>query len=222
VNRAIAPGRVPARSLYGALVGIALAAGLVIAVAHELTRPIIAAKRAAFTAASVVDVLPGAVAIERLRATVDGRLAPLAPDAAEPPALFAGYDADGRLVGYAIPAQGMGYQDRIGLLYGLDVAERRLLGLAVLESRETPGLGGRVVDDPALHRSVRGLALTLGPDGRPQPLELAVPGREEPGRIDAITGATVSSRAIARIVSGSLEAWWPRLAAVNATEAADG
>jgi electron transport complex protein RnfG len=116
-------------------------------------------------------------------------------------------------VGFAIAAQGMGYQDRIGLLYGIDPAQRRLLGLRVLESRETPGLGARIVDDPAFLEPFHDLPLTPDATGQPLPLRIAR-GERRPGEIDGITGATVSSVAVARIVNESVAAWWPSLAAL--------
>ncbi len=191
------------------LVVIAVVAGFAIAGVHELTRPWVAEQRATLLGRSVLDVLPEAVTFEAYRLRTDGSLERIEePDAA---ALFLGRDADGRVAGVAIPASGFGYQDRIGLVYGLDPEQRRLLGMRVLESRETPGLGARIADDAAFLESFVSLELSLDDAGRPRPLRIAATAPAGPGEIDAITGATVSVRAVARIISESLSEWLQRL-----------
>ena len=209
MSRPAEPAQGSPRAVYGVLTGIALFAGLAIALAFELTAPHVARERTAAIADAVLDVLPGAVVWQGFALDSDGSLAPLASGATGA-ALYAGYDSAQRLVGFAVPAQGMGYQDRIGLLYGIDPARRRLLGLRVLESRETPGLGSRIADDPAFAEPFRDLSLDIDAAGVPRPLGIAR-GKRQAGEIDGITGATVSSAAVARIVSDSVLAWWPRL-----------
>ena len=211
--------------VYATLVGIALIAGLAIAFTHELTRPLVADSRAQLLTGAVLGVLPGAVSYRGYAQTPDGRLEPT-PAAAAPAAaeVFAGFDAAGRLIGFAIAAEGMGYQDRIGLLYGLDPAAGVLLGLQVLESRETPGLGARIVDDADFLRNFRGLALPFDEASALRPLRLAGGQRDAAGQIDGITGATVSARAVVHIVNDSLAYWLPRLRAAlgSITEADHG
>lgn len=207
-----APGSV--RAVYAALTGIALVAGIAIALAHELSAPRVAEQRHQAIADAVLHVLPGAVAWQGFAPGADGSLAPLAADPASA-AVYAGFDGAGRRVGFAVPAQGMGYQDRIVLLYGVDLAGRRLLGLRVLESRETPGLGARIADDPGFLGQFDGLPVLLDDRGQPRGWSV-VRGARGPGEIDAITGATVSSAAVARIVSESLREGWSRLGALPA------
>lgn len=203
----VAGGAAPSPQRF--LVVVAVVAGFAIAGVHELTRPWVAEQRATLLGRSVLDVLPDAVTFEAYRLRADGSLERLEePDAA---ALFLGRDPDGQVAGVAIPASGFGYQDRIGLVYGVDPAQRRLLGMRVLESRETPGLGARIADDPEFLASFVNLELSLDDAGRPRPLRIAATARAGPGEIDAITGATVSVRAVARIVSESLAEWLPRL-----------
>jgi len=204
---ATAPAEGTPRAVYTVLVGIAFAAGLAIALVFELTAERVAAQRAQLQSQAVLDVLPGAVRWQGLAVSADGTLSAIGAGGA--PQAFAGYDAADRLIGFAMPAQGMGYQDRIGLLYGVDPATRTLLGLRVLESRETPGLGARIADDPAFLGSFRRLPVTLDERGLPRPPRLATDPAS--GGVDAISGATVSCRAVVRIVGDSLALWWDRL-----------
>jgi Na+-translocating ferredoxin:NAD+ oxidoreductase subunit G len=212
---ATAPADGSARAIYVVMVGIALVAGLVIALVFELTAERVAAEHARLQRQAVTDVLPGAIRWQALAETAAGELVPV--DAGAAPGLFVGYDEADRLVGFAIPAQGMGYQDRISVLYGVDPALSRLLGLRVLESRETPGLGARIADDPAFLGAFRGLAIDYGSDGTPRPLQLAGDTGATAG-IDAISGATVSSHAVVRIVSDSLARWQAQLPIAEAQD----
>ncbi len=195
------------RRVYTVLVGIALVAGLGIAAVHELTRPRVAEQRLILLSRAVFDVLPTAADYYALRERPDGTFEVL-PDSTDT-GLFLGVDEAGDPVGIAITATGMGYQDRIALIYGLDPERRHLLGLRVLESRETPGLGARIVDDPRFLAAFEALELKFDDRGRVRALQIAANARPEAGEIDGITGATVSVRAVARIVSSSLKRWLP-------------
>ena len=146
-----------------------LFSGLAIVGAYRLTLPTIQANQAAALRRAVFEVLPGAERCSGSSGT--GRqLAPAEATAADPdPAVYAGYGADGTLVGYAIPAVGAGYQDTISLIYGFDPAKRRIVGMQVLESRETPGLGDRILQRRVFLGAVprpRGRAASRGGQGR--------------------------------------------------------
>ncbi|MCC5871495.1 MAG: FMN-binding protein [Gammaproteobacteria bacterium] len=193
--------------VYTVLVGIALVAGLGIAAVHELTRPRVAEQRLILLSRAVFDVLPAAVDYHALRERPDGSFEVLLESTDT--GLFLGVDAAGDPVGIAITATGMGYQDRIALIYGLNPERRHLLGLRVLESRETPGLGARIVDDPRFLAAFEALELKFDDRGRVRTLQIAANARPGAGEIDGITGATVSVRAVARIVSSSLKRWLP-------------
>jgi Na+-translocating ferredoxin:NAD+ oxidoreductase RnfG subunit len=59
------------------------------------------------------------------------------------------YDAafeDGTLAGYVAKAAGQGYADKIELLLGLDADARTITGLFILDQKETPGLGNRIIE----------------------------------------------------------------------------
>lgn len=69
----------------------------------------------------------------------------------------------------------------------------RLTGLSVLEQTETPGLGARIAE-PWFRLQFR---------GKRAPLELDPEGTRggDPGRVDAVTGASISSRAVRDLVN---------------------
>ncbi len=178
-----------------------LLSGLAIVSAYELTRPVIAANQARALRAAVFEVVPGAERLQRL-VWRDGALAPGEADGE--PSVYAGYAADGRFLGYAIPAEGSGYQDTIGLLYGFDPARRRVTGMEVLVSSETPGLGDKIYKDEAFVGAFRDLGI------EPE-IELVKEGATADNQVDGITGATISSRAVVRILNEANAEWLGRL-----------
>ena len=93
-------------------------------------------------------------------------------------------------VGYAFMTDGKGYGGKIGILMGLET-NRTLRGIRVISHQETPGLGAKITDTGFLDQFA-GLI--------PDQLALARDG----GAVDAITGATISSRAVAEGVSAGL------------------
>jgi electron transport complex protein RnfG len=181
-----------------------LASGFAIVSAYRLTLPRIQANQAAALERAVFEVLPGALRMERW-VLADGRLAPAAgPAGALDESLFAAFGEQDRFVGWAVPAAGAGFQDTIKLLYGLDPEGARVVGMAVLESRETPGLGDKIFKDADFVAEFSGLAVE-------PTIELVQGHGEGDNQVDAITGATISSRAVVRIVNAGNALWRPRL-----------
>ena len=61
--------------------------------------------------------------------------------------------------------RGMGYQDFIRLLYGYSFDAEAIVGVRILESRETPGLGDRIETDPEFVNNFLGLDVSLNAAG---------------------------------------------------------
>ena len=209
-----AASRPPAWPMYRALVGVGLVCGLLIVTVFVLTGPVIARNEAAALQAAVFQVLPGAVSSRSFTLAGDGNLRP-AVDGDDPQAtVHAGYDAMGELLGIAIPAQGMGYQDVIRILYGYSPADEAIVGMQVLASKETPGLGDKIEKDPAFLANFRALDVALAADGQSlaHPVSVVKSGaKTSPWQIDGITGATISSKAIGNMLRHSTAYWVPRL-----------
>ena len=185
--------------------------GIAVVGVYLLTKPRIDRNRAEALQAAIFRVLEGASTRtpfalrgdEIVRIEADDDLLP------EDEVAYGGYDEAGALVGFAIPAEGGGFQDTIKLLYGYDPARQRIVGMQVLESRETPGLGDKILKDAAFLESFRDLAV------EPQ-VTLAKGARARPNEVDAISGATISSRAVVRIINRANERWLDPLSGANA------
>ncbi len=92
---------------------------------------------------------------------------------------------DGVVVGLAIETHGHGgYGGDIVLLVAVDLPTGKLTGTEIVSHRETPGFGAQI-EKAAFRRQWRGLPATT-------PVALRADG----GRVDAISGATFSSRAM--------------------------
>lgn len=178
--------------------------GLIIVTAFESTLASITAHRDLTLEQSVFKVLPGAVSLSRM-VHRDGRLTVVEREGKGEEVILGGYTADGRLVGYAIPAAGPGFADTIRLLYGYLPEGRKVVGMEVLESRETPGLGDKIYKDAAFVANFASLSVD------PEIVAVKKGKKSAPNQIDAITGATISSKAVVKAINTANTLWLPRL-----------
>ena len=114
-------------------------------------------------------------------------------------ALYRAADGEGHVLGWVARGQDYGYADVIELLVGLTADASQISGIYVLNQKETPALGDRIVDDD-FRRHFVGIStdrpLTVGRD-------IAAAARD-PQAIPALTGATVSSRSVCKIVNDTV------------------
>jgi len=181
-----------------------LLSGLAIVGIYEITLPRITANQAAALNRAVFEVVPGSADMQPLRWTGESLVAE--PGASGDDVIYGAYGSDGSFVGYAIPGEGAGFQDNIKLLYGYVPAGKKIVGMYVLESRETPGLGDRIMKDPKFGGEFKDLSV--------EPVVKLVKGTgTAPNEVDAITGATISSNAVVKIINNTNATWLPRLPA---------
>ena len=200
--------------MYRAMVGIGVCCGLLIVSVYQVTLPVIERNKAEALQAAIFDVLPGAVTSTTYRLQEpDGFQVSEGKDAGEQ-LVYAGYDDEHALVGIAVEAHGMGYQDVIRLIYGYSFEDDAIVGIRVLESKETPGLGDRIETDPDFLENFKRLDVSLT-DDQTTLANAIVPVKHgektHPWQVDGITGATISSKAIASILDQSAEFWVPRM-----------
>lgn len=107
-------------------------------------------------------------------------------------------NAAGEPIGVAVESASQGFSNDVKVLVGLD-KEGTIKGYTILEHEETPGLGARAVDwfqagqkgDIIGKQPSKG-KLTVSKDG---------------GQIDAITAATITSRAFLKAVNNAYEVY---------------
>ncbi len=109
-------------------------------------------------------------------------------------------------VGVATRLIGSGFQGKISIMVGIKPDFSELTGFKVLEQVETPGLGTKIVEDPSNKSNIfwfpeqfKGLkfkpAITVVKNIKPS----------KPTEIQAISGATISSKAIVTILNSQLQ-----------------
>ena len=142
---------VAATKLLRTLALAGAAAGLLIVLAYTWTAPIIERNKAAALQAAIGEVLKEPAECDTLYVVGNALTAtpPAGADLKKLRRVYLGFDAQHRRIGFAIPAAEPGFQDIVGLIFGYDPATKQLLGMKVLDSKETPGLGSKIESDTA-------------------------------------------------------------------------
>jgi len=92
---------------------------------------------------------------------------------------------DGKTQTVAFETFGKGYGGDVGLMVAVDVATDKIYGVGVTTHSETAGLGSMAKDDPSFAVQFAG-----------QPLLEAIQVTGDGGKINALSGATITSRAV--------------------------
>lgn len=164
---------------------VCLFSGLSLVYMNQYAEPLIEINNEKAMQEAIFKVLPEVVDVE-----------PVAHDEIQ---IFKGLDGEGGLVGYAFVAQGSGYQGVIKIMVGIDAHLEKLTGIDILESVETPGLGAKITEEGFRDqfKEVSVLPAIVYVKGKPP---------EHENEIQAITGATVSSRSVVNILNTTIAA----------------
>ncbi len=181
-----------------------LISGVAIVGIYEATLTTITANKARELKEAVFKVLPGVSEMRKFQFEESG-LRFRHEKGKDENTLYGGYSQQGEFVGYAIPSAGPGFQDTIGLLYGYIPERRTVVGMDILESRETPGLGDKIYKDLSFVSNFDNLTID------PEIVTVKKGMRSAPNEVDAITGATISSKAVVRIINEGNERWINKL-----------
>lgn len=169
------------RNMFLSLGCISIVAGGVLAVVNDITREPIAVSKKARLENALKAVLPAfdnsPTDESYLAAVTEGDSLKIYPA-----------KLNGQLVGAAIESNTMkGFSGEIKIIAGLD-ANGKIINYRVLEHAETPGLGSKMEE---WFRMDKNRQSVLGKDLSRSSLKVT----KDRGEVDAITGATISSRA---------------------------
>ena len=197
--------------LVATLAVAGILAGILIALVNQHTHPIIEAYRAEQLRKAVYEVLPGVARYDTYY-LVDGALQLALPQGAKEgdfKRAYVGYDEAGQTKGVALSRGESGFQDIILVIFGFDPAAGTLSGMKVLESKETPGLGDKIE---------KNVDFVSQFDGVQAPLTGVKPRQStgDPHEVDMITGATISSRTVIKIINNALQRMGPMLESYQA------
>lgn len=201
----------PSLAMLRTLGGIAMLSGLLVVLVFQWTQPMIEENKRIAIEQAVSRVIPGVASKKDFLLGPDGLFTPDAPDA-KGEKIYAAYNAKGELQGVALEAAATGYQDVIRILYGYNQDCQCVTGIKVLKMAETPGLGDKIAFDPEFLKNFEALDARL--NGQKNGLENAIVTvkhgtKREQWEIDSISGATISSKAIGRMINASGQRMFP-------------
>ncbi len=97
---------------------------------------------------------------------------------------FIGYNKNGKICGYVFPIDASGYASKIDIMIGI-TPSNQIKEVSITNQQETPGLGSRITEEWFLTQ-FEGL----------KEQDIILKKDSSNGKINAITGATISSRAV--------------------------
>jgi electron transport complex protein RnfG len=156
---------------------------------NEITKPKILTQQEDELNRGLYSVLPG---------SADGIIAPVKKN--DTTQYYIGYkDKDRKqLIGYAFTVESTGYSSKIQTLVGVD-STYTIYSIRVLYQQETPGLGTRIEEIKS------GGTTPWWQDQFSGKYAVGVAVDKDNGEIEAITGATITSRAVANGISQRAE-----------------
>lgn len=159
---------------------ICLIAAALLGYVNVITAAPIAEQEAMAAKESMTAVLPDAVSFGESEEVGVGNITTITP----------ALNADGEEIGYAVAITTKGFSAGLSLMYGIDT-EGTITGLSVVNcSNETPGLGANAANESFYGQFT-------GKSG-----EVAV--TKDGGDIEALTGATITSRAVANAATEAI------------------
>ncbi len=118
---------------------------------------------------------------------------------------FKAVKPDGELAGYCFLASGGGFADRIDLLIAVDSTFSHTKGYAVMYSQETPGFGDKIIPvGPGSFSDEFVDNICPAPGSKLKVVKTGNKTDRSDKEVVAITGATISSEAVTRIVNNSV------------------
>jgi electron transport complex protein RnfG len=175
--------------------------GLILVSIYLVTKPIIAHNKAEALKAAIFEVLPGTETFKTLVPDGEGLREVAEGEKAEVEAVYLGFAGDGTMTGFAISGAETGYADVIEALFSYNPTDTIIIGFKVLDSKETPGLGDKIFKDAAFQTNFTALKVT------PEIIPVKIGEKKTANEVEAITGATISSKAIVRLLNASITKW---------------
>ena len=166
------------------LTGIGIIAGGLLATVDNWADPLIAANKKAETEAAIFRVQPEAKTYEALENTGFE--------------VYRVKNENSDELGYALVYEGNAFQGKIRLICGLTEDLEKITAIEILEQVETPGLGTKVSEAPFLDQFEQ---LQTSPNIKW--IKNIEPS--QPNEVQAITGATISSRSVVAIINNGIE-----------------
>lgn len=194
---------------------VATVCGILIVSAYQGTLEAVTANKHIALQRAVFKVIPGAASMQAFYASAGGVTPADGPAPEGAMKFYAAYDAEGELKGVAAEGAAAGYADVVRVLYAYEPVYQTITGFGVVSHRETPGIGDKVITDPRFLKNFEALDVSLnaGKTALANPVKTVKHGsKSKPWEIDAISGATVTSKAVGKGINDSAQRLLPLLA----------
>jgi len=205
----------PSFAMLRTLGGVAMLAGFLVVLVFQLTKPLIEENKRIAIEKAVLKVVPNATSRKDFVLGADGLLPAAEAKPGQGEKIYAAYNDQGELQGIALEAAATGYQDVIRILYGYSPKCDCITGIKVLKMAETPGLGDRIASDPEFLKNFQALDARLNANQsglRNKIVAVKHGNKTQPWQVDSISGATISSKAVARMINQSGQKMFPLIA----------
>lgn len=185
--------------------------GFLIVTVYQATKPAIEENKRLAIQKTVLEVIKGATAYKHFVINEKGELLAATPGL-KGTNVYAGYDAGGKLTGLAAEGRAQGYSGAVETIYAYTPSCQCITGVKVIKQTETPGLGDKVITNKDFVANFDKLDATVKGDALANAIVAVKHGsKKNPWEIDAISGATISSKAIAKGLNGSAQDVLPKV-----------
>ncbi|MBR2477189.1 MAG: RnfABCDGE type electron transport complex subunit G [Clostridia bacterium] len=166
------------------LLAIGFICTLILSLCNYMTKDKIAALALETEEAAMKEVIPEAKYFVKLEEGAEGIVTDV----------YVGKDTNMIVVGYCVKVKPVGYGGEISMIVGVDT-DGVVTGVKITEMSETPGLGAKANDD----------GFTEAYKGKTGGIKVRKSGTPGSDEISAISGATVTSKAVTEGVNAAVE-----------------
>ena len=127
---------------------------------------------------------------------------------------FAAYDENNKFLGVAMEGSARGYGDVVRLMFAFEPSCECFTAMSVVAMRETPGIGDKITKDKAFLENFKALSAKLNEQKNALQNEIRTVKngqKQNAWEIDAIAGATITSRAVGVAVNEAAKNILPTL-----------
>jgi Na+-translocating ferredoxin:NAD+ oxidoreductase subunit G len=210
------PQTTPPVAMIRTLGLIATLCGLIIVTAYQGTYDAVQENKRIAVERAVFKVIPAARTIVEYVAAPTGAITKVGAGATVPAGavkFYAGYTADGALAGIAAEGVAKGYADSVRILFAYAPDSGQITGFGVVTSRETPGIGDKIsIDKDFLANFPLQARLSADLQALAHEIRTVKHGSKiNPWELDAISGATITSRAVGKAINDAAQLLLPRI-----------
>lgn len=213
----VTPKQSSSSSMIITLGGVAMLSGLLVVLTWQLTLAPIQENQRIMIEKAIFQVIPGAQQRQSYTLTEKGleSFDPKKKNSNKTGLRFyAAYNKKGQLKGIAAEAAAQGYADMIRLLYGYDPQCECIRGFSIIKMTETPGLGDKILTDKNFLANFDALDARLSADKKTlnnSIITVKHGSKKNPWEIDAISGATITSKAVGKAINQGAAQLLPKL-----------